>query len=35
MTFRLTQYRLCPRSRSVRLALGEFGIEATLIDDTP
>lgn len=35
MTFRLTQYRLCPRSRSVRLALGEFGIEVTLIDDTP
>lgn len=35
MTFKLTQYRLCPRSRSVRLALAEYGIEVTLADETP
>lgn len=35
MPLKLTQYRLCPRSRSVRLALAEYGIEVTLADDTP
>lgn len=35
MTFKLTQYRLCPRSRSIRLALAEFGIEVVLADDAP
>jgi glutathione S-transferase len=32
---KLTHYRLCPRSRSIRLALGEFGLEATLVDENP
>jgi glutathione S-transferase len=32
---RLTQYRLCPRSRSVRLALAEYGIEVELLDENP
>lgn len=32
---KLTQYRLCPRSRSVRLALGEFGLEHELHDENP
>jgi glutathione S-transferase len=32
---KLTQYRLCPRSRSVRLALSEFGLEAELLDENP
>lgn len=32
---KLTQYRLCPRSRSVRLALGEYGLECELIDENP
>ena len=32
---RLTQYRLCPRSRSVRLALAEYGQEVTLLDENP
>lgn len=35
MALRLTQYRLCPRSRSVRLALAEYGIEVTLLDENP
>lgn len=35
MPARLTQYRLCPRSRSVRLALAEYGHEVTLIDENP
>jgi glutathione S-transferase len=35
MTARLTQYRLCPRSRSVRLALAEYGHEVTLLDENP
>ena len=35
MTFKLTHYRLCPRSRSIRLALAEFGIEASLVEETP
>jgi glutathione S-transferase len=32
---RLTQYRLCPRSRSIRLALAEYGIEVQLLDENP
>ncbi|WP_072395688.1 glutathione S-transferase family protein [Hyphomicrobium sp. CS1GBMeth3] len=31
----LTQFRLCPRSRSIRLALAELGLEATLADERP
>jgi glutathione S-transferase len=34
-TFKLTQYRLCPRSRSVRLALAEAGLDAELIEEYP
>ncbi len=32
---RLTQYRLCPRSRSIRLALAEYGVEVQLLDENP
>lgn len=35
MPAKLTQYRLCPRSRSVRLALMEQGQEIALIDENP
>ncbi len=35
MTSKLTQYRLCPRSRSVRLALAEYGLDVTLWDENP
>lgn len=35
MPSRLTQYRLCPRSRSVRLALAEYAYDVTLIDENP
>jgi glutathione S-transferase len=35
MIGKLTHYRLCPRSRSIRLALGEFGLETTLLDENP
>lgn len=31
----LTQFRLCPRSRSIRLALAEVGVEITLADERP
>lgn len=31
----LTQFRLCPRSRSIRLALAELGIEPSLADERP
>jgi glutathione S-transferase len=31
----LTQFRLCPRSRSIRLALAEIGIETKLVDERP
>jgi len=31
----LTQFRLCPRSRSIRLALAEVGVEARLADERP
>ena len=31
----LTQFRLCPRSRSIRLALDEVGVEITLADERP
>ncbi len=32
---RLTQYRLCPRSRSIRLALAEYAVEVQLLDENP
>jgi glutathione S-transferase len=32
---KLTHYKLCPRSRSIRLALGELGFEVELIDEDP
>lgn len=35
MPIRLTHYRLCPRSRSVRLTLAEAGIDVQLIDENP
>lgn len=31
----LTQFRLCPRSRSIRLAMAEVGIESELTDERP
>ncbi len=34
-TYKLTHYRLCPHSRSVRLALGEIGIEPELAEERP
>jgi glutathione S-transferase len=35
MAARLIQYRLCPRSRSVRLALAELSQEVALVDENP
>lgn len=35
MAARLIQYRLCPRSRSIRLLLAELGREVDLVDETP
>lgn len=35
MAASLIQYRLCPRSRSVRLALAELNLEIALIDENP
>ena len=35
MIGKLTHYRLCPRSRSIRIALGEFGLDATMLDENP
>ncbi|RUO98293.1 glutathione S-transferase family protein [Hyphomicrobium sp.] len=35
MPHRLTQYRLCPRSRSVRLALAEHRIDVELSEEKP
>lgn len=32
---KLLQFRLCPRSRSIRLALSELGLEAELEDERP
>jgi glutathione S-transferase len=32
---KLTHYRLCPQSRSVRLALAELGLEARLAEERP
>ncbi len=32
---KLTHFRLCPFSRSIRLALGEAGIEPTLVEQAP
>lgn len=31
----LTQFRLCPKSRSIRIALAEIGVEASLADERP
>ncbi|HEX2841492.1 glutathione S-transferase family protein [Hyphomicrobium sp.] len=31
----LTQFRLCPRSRSIRIALAEVGIEVELVEERP
>ncbi len=31
----LTHYRLCPRSRSIRLLLGEIGLEVQLVESRP
>lgn len=35
MSLRLTQYRLCPRSRSIRLALAEYRADIELLDENP
>lgn len=35
MAVRLIQYRLCPRSRSIRLALAELNVEVALADENP
>lgn len=32
---RLTHFRLCPHSRSIRLALSEFGIECEMAEERP
>jgi glutathione S-transferase len=32
---RLTQFRMCPHSRSIRLALGELGIECETAEERP
>ena len=32
---KLTHYRLCPHSRSVRLALAEIGVEPRLVEERP
>lgn len=32
---KLTQFRLCPQSRAVRLVLGEYGVECELADERP
>lgn len=34
-TYRFTQYRLCPKSRAIRLALGELGLDAELVEEHP
>ncbi|MEQ1715369.1 MAG: glutathione S-transferase family protein [Hyphomicrobium sp.] len=34
-TYKLTQYRLCPRSRSIRLALGEVAVDVELAEEQP
>lgn len=35
MPLRLTQYRLCPRSRFIRLALAEYRIDVELLEEKP
>jgi glutathione S-transferase len=35
MLGKLTHYKLCPRSRSIRLALGELGLEVLTADENP
>ncbi|MFM9850811.1 MAG: glutathione S-transferase family protein [Hyphomicrobiaceae bacterium] len=32
---RLTQFRICPHSRSIRLALGELGIDCEMAEERP
>lgn len=34
-TLKLTQYRLCPRSRAIRLALAELGLEVDILEEQP
>lgn len=33
--FKLTHFRLCPHSRSIRLLLGELALEAELVEERP
>ena len=33
--YTLTHFRLCPHSRSIRLALGELELEADLVEEFP
>lgn len=35
MIGKLTHFKLCPHSRSIRLAFGEFALEALLAEETP
>lgn len=35
MIGKLTHYKLCPRSRSIRLAFAEFGLEVLLAEENP
>lgn len=35
MIGKLTHYKLCPRSRSIRLAFDEFGLEALMAEESP
>lgn len=35
MTRKLFHYRLCPRSRAIRIALTELGLDAALLDESP
>lgn len=35
MALNLTHYRLCPRSRSIRLALAELGLDAEFAEEQP
>ena len=32
---RLTQFRICPHSRSIRLALGELGFDYDMAEERP
>lgn len=35
MPRKLTHYKLCPRSRAIRIALSELGLDVTLLDESP